>query len=360
MSVGFSASAVPAMPAGPIGGPSAWRGEAMARTEEWMVRLSDEHLVEVDEAVTRVKRRGLDLPRVRREDFPLPTLGPALDEIRRELLTGRGFVLLRGLPVERHALADAAIAYWGLGTYIGNARSQNAAGHLLGHVRDVGRDADDPDARVYQTNRRQNYHTDSVDVVALLCWRRARSGGLSSIVSSVTAYNEMRARRPDLVPVMFEPFPTDRRGEVPAGRRPYFSIPAINWHAGLLSTIYVRRYIESSQRFSDAPRLTPRQREAMDVFDAILEEPALHLFMEFEPGDVQLLHNHQILHDRTAFEDWPEPDRRRHLLRLWLCPPDGRPLPECFADRYGGVTVGERGGIVVPGARLHVSLVVDA
>jgi hypothetical protein len=158
---------------------------------------------------------------------------------------------------------------------------------------------------------------------------------------------------------MFEPFPTDRRGEVPAGHRPYFSIPAFNWHAGLLSTIYVRRYIESSQRFPDAPRLTAQHREAMDVFDAILEEPDLHLFMELQPGDVQLLHNHQILHDRTAFEDWPEPDRKRHLLRLWLCPPDGRPLPECFADRYGSVAVGDRGGIVVPGARLHVSLAAD-
>jgi hypothetical protein len=346
----------PAMPAGPIGGPSAWRGEAMARTDEWIFRLSPGHVAEVDEALGRVTARGLDVARLRREDFPLPSLGPALDRIRRELLTGRGFVLLRGLPVERYSLAEAATTYWGLGAYIGAARSQNAAGHLLGHVRDVGRDADDPDARVYQTNRRQNYHTDSVDVVGLLCWRRAKAGGLSSIVSSVTAYNEMRARRPDLVGVMFEPFPTDRRGEVPAGRQPYFCVPAFNWHEGLLSAIYVRRYIESSQRLPDAPRLSERQREAMDVFDAILEDRDLNLFMEFEPGDIQLLHNHQILHDRTAFEDWPEPARKRHLLRLWLCPPDGRPLPDCFTDRYGSVTVGDRGGIVVPGARLHVSL----
>lgn len=344
------------MPPGPIGGPSAWRGDAMARTEEWIVRLTPAHVAEVDAALACVRAAGRDIASVRRDDFPLPSLGPTLDGIRRELLTGRGFVLLRGLPVARYSLADAALAYWGLGTYLGAARSQNAAGHLLGHVRDVGRDADDPDARVYQTNRRQNYHTDSVDVVGLLCWRQARSGGLSSIVSSVTTYNEMLARRPDLVEVMFEPFPTDRRGEVPAGRKPYFCIPAFNWHRGLLSTIYVRRYIESSQRFPDAPRLTERQRAAMDAFDGILEDPGLHLFMELQPGDVQFLHNHQILHDRTAFEDWPEADRKRHLLRLWLCPPDGRPLPDCFADRYGGVTVGDRGGIVVPGARPHVSL----
>jgi hypothetical protein len=346
----------PPMPPGPIAGPSAWRGEEMARTERWIYRLSEAEVGEIDAAVARVRARGMDIAAVGRDDFPLPTLGRVLGEMRHELLHGRGFVLVRGLPVHRSSLEESATAYWGLGTYLGRARSQNAQGHLLGHVLDVGHDPDDPNVRIYQTHERQFYHTDSVDIVALLCLRKARSGGLSSIISSVTVYNEMLARRPDLVEVMFEPFPTDRRGEVPAGQRPYFMVPAFNWHAGLLSTIYVRRYIESSQRFPDAPRLTPRQREAMDVFDAILEDERLHLDMAFEPGDVQLVHNHQILHDRTRYEDWPEPERRRHLLRLWLCPPDGRPLPPAFADRYGGVTIGDRGGIVVPGTKLHVQL----
>jgi hypothetical protein len=138
--------------------------------------------------------------------------------------------------------------------------------------------------------------------------------------------------------------------------KPWFAIQVFNWYEGVLSTMYVRRYIESAQRFDDVPPLTDRQRAAMDLFDALVEDPALHLFMEFEPGDIQLVHNHQILHDRTEFEDWPEPARKRHLLRLWLCPPDGRPLPPCFAPRYGSVTIGDRGGIVVPDARLTVPL----
>ena len=166
----------------------------------------------------------------------------------------------------------------------------------------------------------------------------------------------MRARRLDLLPVMFEPFHVDRRGEVPPGMAPWFALPIFNWYAGALTTIYVRRYIESAQRFPEVPRLTARQREALDVFDAICEDPRLHLQMAFEPGDIQLVHNHQILHDRTAFEDWPEPSRKRHLLRLWLCPPDGRPLPPAFAARYGSVTIGDRGGIVVHGTRLHAPL----
>jgi hypothetical protein len=120
--------------------------------------------------------------------------------------------------------------------------------------------------------------------------------------------------------------------------------------------MYVRRYIESAQRFPQVPRLTPAQIEAMDLLDTLVEDPALHLYMDFEPGDIQLVHNHQVLHDRTEYEDWPEPERKRHLLRLWLCPPDGRPLPACFAERYGSVQPGRRGGIVVPGASLTVPL----
>ena len=339
---------------GAITGASAWYGRDLARRTDWIYRLSD---VERDEISTAVARnRGRDLVDITGDDVPLPALAPVLKQFRHELLNGRGFVLIRGLPIENRSRADAALAYWGIGTHLGRARSQNGAGHLLGHVRDVGRDPTDPNTRIYQTNRRQNYHTDSVDIVALLCLQKAREGGLSSLVSSVTVFNEFRARRPDLLPAMFEPFPTDRRGEVPAGMAPFFEIPIFTWHADRLTTMYVRRYIESSQRFSDAPRLTPAQTEGMDLIDTILEEDGIALHMDFEPGDVQLVHNHQILHDRTEFVDWPEPERRRHLLRLWLCPPDGRPLPSYFAPRYGSVTLGDRGGIVVPGAKLHAPL----
>jgi hypothetical protein len=172
----------------------------------------------------------------------------------------------------------------------------------------------------------------------------------------VTVFNEMRARRPDLVPVLFEPFETDQRGEVPEGMKPWFTVSVFNWHAGRLATMYVRRYIESARRFPEVPLLTPRQLEALDVFDALLEDRALNLFMDFEPGDIQLLHNHQILHDRTGYVDWPEPERKRHLLRLWLAPSDGRPLPECYAPRYGSVEIGRRGGILVSGTTFTVPL----
>ena len=344
----------PPMPPGPISGPAAWRGTDLKRTADWIHYVNAEERAELDAALRSVA--GRDLLTLGAADFALPTFRPVLDGIRHELLHGRGFVLIRGLEGQRYSLRELATIYWGIGTHLGKARSQNAAGHVLGHVRDIGRDADDPNERVYQTNRRQNYHTDSVDIVGLLCVNKAKRGGLSSIVSSVTIHNEVRARRPDLAAVLFEPFHTDRRGEVPAGMKPWFAIPVFNWYEGALTTMYVRRYIESARRFDDVPPLTEAQREAMDLVDTLAEDSDLHLFMDFEPGDIQLVHNHQILHDRTAFEDWPEPARKRHLLRLWLCPPDGRALPPCFAPRYGSVTIGDRGGIVVPNARLNVSL----
>lgn len=348
--------ASPPLPPGPIEGPSAWRGADMARSEEWIYRLSGEEVAELDGALAEVRRRGLDTIAITRTDFLLPRLGAALDDIHRELIHGRGFALIRGVPVERYSIADIATIYWGIGAHLGRALSQNAKGHLLGHVRDLGYDPEDPNVRIYQTTERQYFHTDSCDIVGLLCLRQARSGGLSAIISSVTVFNEMLARRPDLVPVLFEPFETDRRGEVPAGMKPWFAVPVFNWHAGRLSTIYVRRYIESARRFPEVPPLTLRQTEALDVFDSLLEDRSLNLFMDFEPGDIQLLHNHQILHDRTGYVDWPEPERKRHLLRLWLAPPDGRPLPECYAPRYGCVEIGRRGGILVPGTTLTVPL----
>jgi len=340
-----------------IEGKSAWLGADMRRhPEEWIYTLSPVELAEIAAATASVRARGLDIAEITRADFPLPTLGPALDRLRDEILNGSGFALLRGIPVEGRPIADSAAAYWGVGTYLGNARSQNARGHLLGHVQDLGVATTDPNVRTYQTTERQHFHTDSCDIVGLLCLKTAKSGGLSSIVSSMAIYNAMATRRPDLVRRLFEPFPTDRRGEVPAGKKPYFELPVFNDHAGYLSVIYSGTYIRSGQRFPDARRLTPEDYAALEMFDDLANDAELRLDMEFRPGDMQFVHNHTCLHDRTAFVDWPEPERKRHLLRLWLAAPGARPLPPAYAERYGGVTIGDRGGIICPNTLLHAPL----
>ena len=148
----------------------------------------------------------------------------------------------------------------------------------------------------------------------------------------------------------------DRRGEVPAGQHPWFMIPVFSWHAGLLSVFYQRQYFDSAQRFAGAPRLTELDMAALDAFDALANDARLNFSMRLAPGDLQFVHNHVLLHDRTGFEDHEDPARRRHLLRLWLAAPGARELPPAFAARYGTLTVGDRGGIVVPGMTLTVPL----
>lgn len=340
-----------------IDGPGAWYGSALARSADWTLHLDAADIAEIDRAIAAFRDSGVAMEEISERTFPLPALGPRLKALLRELLEGRGFFMLRGLPVERYGLENSAIAYLGIGRHFGSLRSSNARGHLLGHVKDVGADIKDGNTRFYQTNRRLEFHTDSADIVGLLCLQTAKSGGESFIASSMTVYNEISKRRPDLLAAAFLPFPTDRRGEVPAGMKPWFEIPIFNWHAGLLSAIYLRHYIEEAQRrFPEAPRLTRGQYAVMDLIDELVNDPAIHLQMAFLPGDMQFLHNHQILHSRNDFENWPEPARHRHLLRLWMAPAEGRPLPEVFAPRYGSVTPGDRGGIVVPGTRLSVSL----
>jgi hypothetical protein len=326
----------------------------MRRPEEWTYRFTESDLAELQAATDA--NEGRDVASITRDDFPLPTFGPVLEKMRDEILNGRGFVLLRGLPVEGRPIAESATSYWGIGTYLGSARSQNAKGHVLGHVRDLGLATADPNVRTYQTTERQHFHTDSCDIVGLLCLKPAKVGGLSSLTSSTTIYNVMAEQYPDLVWRLFQPFSVDRRGEIPEGMKPWFDMPVFHDYQGYLSAIYSGTYIRSGQRFPEARRLTVEDLAALDRFDSLAEDQELRLDMTLAPGDIQFVHNHTILHDRTSFVDWDEPEKKRHLLRLWLAAPGARPLPPVYAERYGSLDIGDRGGIVCPGTRLHAPL----
>jgi hypothetical protein len=345
------------LPPGPIAGPSAWTGASMAAEPgRWIRQLTADDIAEIESAARAFLARGTEIAEITQADFPLPRFGATLARLKTTLLHGIGFELIRGLPVANYDVKFAAAIFCGVGAHLGSARSQNAMGHILGHVRDIGADPTDPKVRIYQTAARQTFHTDSSDVVGLMCIREAMEGGKSLLVSTSTVYNEMLKRRPDLAALMFEPVATDRRGEVPEGQKPYFEVPVLNWHAGLLTGLYQRQYVDSAQRFPDAPRLTPAHIEALDLFDELTNDPQLHLSMQLQPGDMQFVYNHGLLHDRTGFRDWPEAHKKRHLLRLWLAMADDRPLPECFKQRYGSIEIGNRGGIIVKDTKLNVPL----
>ncbi len=343
------------LPPGPIGGEAAWTGAEMARRTDWIETLGAVELAEIDAAIAAHRAAGRAMGEITPETFHLPGLAPRLARILHDIQHGRGFVLLRGFDVANRSVEDSAIAYLGIGAHFGGFRSQNAKGHLLGHVKDLGLDIRNPKVRYYQTNRELEFHTDSCDIVGLLCLRTARAGGGSRIVSSIALHDRLLAEEPALWRALFTPMPTDRRGEVPPGMLPWFEIPVFNWHKGELSTIYSGQYIRSAQEnFPQARRLSAQEHAALDRLDALAAEMSLE--MEFRPGDMQFIHNHQILHSRTDFEDWPEIERRRHLLRLWLAPRQARELPPVYAQRYGDITPGQRGGIVVQDTVLRFTL----
>lgn len=302
----------------PILGPAAWRGDEMVRRDDWIEPLTPVQVRELEEACAAVQRRGLALGDVGREDFPLPTLSARAAAWARELLEGRGFLLLRGLPVERWGEELSSLAYWGLGLHIGTPGAQNPQEELLGHVVDTGEDASNPFVRRYRTAGEIRYHCDLADAVGLLCLRTARRGGGSRIVSSVSVYNELLRRRPDLVERLYEPFLLDTRDETREDRLPWVPVQPCRHAAGRLRTFYHSDYFRSVERHPQAPRFTAAERDLLDLYETIANTPGFYLDMQFERGDIQLLSNHFALHARTAYEDHPEPERRRHLLRLWL------------------------------------------
>lgn len=339
-------------------GPQAWYGRDMAaRAAEWSHEWTAAEINEIGEAVAAVETAGLDILQVDRDAFPLPTVGPRIAATKRYVLDGPGFFLLRGLPTGDWTIRQAAIAFWGLGAHIGRPCSQNGKGHVLGHVKNLGLDYNDPMARGYQTSARLPYHTDSSDIVGLLCWRPSKSGGLSSIVSSTTVYNEILKRRPELMATLMQPFYRTRWGEVPEGKKPWAEVPVFMPCEGRVISHYVRSAIRKGQLLPDAPPLTDKQTAALDLVDEIAGEADVHLDMDFRPGDIQLVCNHSTWHSRTAFEDFEAPEMRRHLLRLWLACADGPSLPRWMTESYEGKTAdGRPNGIQVPGVPLIAPL----
>lgn len=345
----------------PVEGPAGWRGSDLTYDGRgWVTELSPADLAELDRALEATA--GRDLASLTAADFDpyFQGLGPKLREIKRGLVGGRGIALLRGLPVDSMSLEDAARAFWGLALKLGGVDPvpQNRAGHLLGHVRDIG--GDPGRDRIYTTSAAQPFHTDSADIVGLLCLQQAASGGESTVVSSTTVWNQMCRFQPRSAAALRDNLVVwDRKGEVPAGKDPYFAVPTFcSVEEGRMCSILDRSFVVAAQeKYSEAegvPRLSPELEEALDAAEALAD--AYRLEMLLAPGDIQLLHNHQCWHARAAYSD-AKGRSPRHLLRLWLSARDGWELPAEYAERYGPVARGGiRGGIRCPGVAPYAPL----
>lgn len=311
-----------------ITGPSVWTASDVQTNEDWIYHLTEADIAELDAALRIQQASAKPFPRFGREEFPLPRLGQQLAGFADELENGRGFVLLRGLPVERYSEDEINTIYYGLGLNLGVPVGQNPQGDLIGQVMNVG-DLNDKNTRVYQTNLYLPYHTDPSDVVGLLCIRKAKSGGLSSLVSVHAVYNELLTRFPHYLGLFYKQWYYAHLGEDLPSPTSLFAM-----HEGKLNFRYLRQYIELGHEVRNHP-LSTVEIEALDTLDSIIQMPEFRLDMMLEPGDIQLANNHLVLHSRTGFEDFADPAKRRKLLRLWLKMPNARRQPAGFPGRNG-------------------------
>ncbi|CRK82961.1 TauD/TfdA family dioxygenase [Neobacillus massiliamazoniensis] len=322
-----------------VQGRSAWKGTELAKDDSWIYYLSEETLAVLEKAVLHVQQKGLKAPDFKKEDFPISGLADEIAYFVDELENGRGFLLIRGLPMDRYTDEEAAIIYWGLGLHLGLPIIQSKKGDLLGHIKNVGKDFNDnTKVRGYQTNVHLDYHTDLADVVGLLCLRKAKSGGLSSIASAMAIYNEILEKHPEYLDILFRPFDHDLRGEEGAGRSPVVPSPIFSYYDGKLSCRYMRQYVESAQTKTGIS-LSKEEIEAFDFIDSLTHIENFHIDMMMEPGDMQFVNNYSVFHSRTHFEDYEEEHKKRHLLRLWLMMPNGRKIAPDFEFYIGGVPV---------------------
>ena len=306
----------------------------MARRDNWTVTLDDDHLAELAKAMSDVTFKSLAVLEIRQIDFPLQRLTQVAAEVAREIEGGRGFVRLRGLPVDRWTEHEARVALWGFGTHMGVAEPQDGAGSRLHDVRDIGKPfGSDDNIRYFQTNHAIEFHNDGADLFALFCLRAGDQGGRSRLISAVEVFNEIARRRPDLAVVLQQNFYVDARGQRGDEARCQV-LPIYTYENGFLNVLLKRAYIDSAQRFDEVPRLTQAQIEALEMLRDVMEEPGMALEFDLEPGDVLIASNHVTLHGRTAYTDsgGSTEGAGRHMLRLWLTIPNGRPLPAHYAD----------------------------
>lgn len=298
---------------------TAWRRADVQDDTSWIFTFTADELEEMDRAFQGVRARGLSWGEFGQEDFPLPRLGVKLREIDAQVRNGRGFVLLRGFPVERYSLDDTKVIYWGLGTHMGQVISHNVAGDFVAAVTDLALNSLDPNRRNNTTNQLLDPHTDLADVVALLCIQKAREGGLSSLVSSVSIHNEILEHHPEYLEPLYEGFYHDFRGYGPNGDPNEVTptpIPVFEYNNGRINCAFAKKIIETGAQ-KRGVALTDLQQKAIDCVHALGMREDMRIDMMLEPGDIQIINNFITLHSRTHYFDHDD-GRKRYLLRMWI------------------------------------------
>jgi len=311
-----------------LDGPQAWTARQFSGPSDWLLPLTEETRRELKSAVAHAKQDHSAAAALKRENFPLPSFASAATEIGKRLLDGCGFVVLRGLDLDDYSEDEARILYAGLGAHLGTILPQNLRGDRLYSVRDEGirveAEYGRTGVRFSKSNAAFDFHTDSPsrvagitpDFIGLLVLRTAKSGGESALVSGYAIHNILRKERPDALRRLYQPFWVDRRAELPPGEDPVLPVPVFAFD-GRLRVRYLRFYITKGQEWKGEP-LTESDLEALEAFEEVMRRPDVPVMIPLERGDLQLISNTFLLHSRTGYEDYTEPELKRHYLRLWL------------------------------------------
>ena len=309
----------------------AWRASSFKSPSNYIVEFTRSDRDEIEAALAGLERGGR-LPPVHatsKDEFRFGELGEKLARGHREVRSGRGFVVLRGLPIEGLSLEQYSAAVWGVGLHFGSALSQNAQGELLTAVIDAT--GEDATPRMYRSNLELRPHSDITAMIALACWHKSASGGASIIVSGVTVHDAIRERAPQLLEPLYRGYHCHRLGEQAPGEEPAtpYRVPVFANRGGQLSCRYQRAGIAAGHRERGVP-LGERDLEALNLFDEVAAAAENRLAFFLERGDMIVINNYAVMHARTRFTNYPEPERQRRLVRLWLDAEDFRHVPREF------------------------------
>lgn len=303
----------------------AWKAASFKSSADYSLKLSEAERGEIVAAVRA-------LPDVNRPEgagaaaFAMASLTPRLRAAYEDVRSGRGFVVIRGLPVGSLSKDEFIAAVWGVGQHFGDALSQNTSGDLIGHVVDAT--AEDATPRMYRSNLELRPHNDITAMISLACWHKSETGGASVIVSGVTVHDTLCKDYPEVLASLYRGFHYHQVGEEAPGEPPVTRqrVPLFAVRNGQLSSRYLRSNLVAGHRALDMP-LTEEDIAALNTFDAVATAPENRLAFFLERGDMLVVNNYTVMHARTSFKNYPEPERKRHLVRLWLDRPGFRDVP---------------------------------
>ncbi len=299
---------------------AAWTSDELSqRSGEWVYRLTESDLRELDQALENLKAVGKQIPNFKKDDFHVPSLLGKLQPMIEGLDTGLGILQILGMPRDKYSKDQASTIFWGLGAHIGHPWEQNANGDVLGDVRDTGKKITDPSVRGYQTDVEMELHTDIADITGLLCLNKAAEGGKSQIASSISILNYLIENEPLAAKhLLTEHFCFDWRGEEGEGEQPYFYAKVYEETGRGMTSFPVFPYVRSAQRFEEVPRFTQEDEAAMEAFHrAAAKTELIYEFMQ-QPGEMLFFNNYFLVHGRSDYVDHEKPKDKRHLRRLWL------------------------------------------